>query len=93
MPSRILALFHENSHLKKIYLTSDFHKDIQWFLTFLPSFNGMSFIKKNGVDPEQSLYLDDIMTSLYLDDYCTLLAWELFGGSGFMLPPYKILGV
>ena len=56
--NRILALFRENSHSKNIYLTPDFYKDIHWFLTFLPSYNGISFIKKNVVDSNQALYLD-----------------------------------
>ena len=62
--NRILALFRENSHSKKIYLTPDFYKDIHWFLTFLPSYNGISFIKKNAVDPEQALYLDASLTGM-----------------------------
>ena len=56
--NRILALYHVNFHLKKIYLNSDFHKDFSWVLTFLTSFNGVSYLKKNAVDLVQSLYLD-----------------------------------
>ena len=38
--NRILELFRNNSHSRKIHLTPDFHKDIQWFLAFPPSYNG-----------------------------------------------------
>ena len=62
--NRILALYRANSHLHKIYLSSDFHKDIAWFLTFLPSFNGVSYLKKNAVDSVQSLYLDACLTGM-----------------------------
>ena len=62
--NRILALFRENSHSKKIHLTPEFYKDIHWFLTFLHSYNGISFIKKNAVNPNQALYLDACLTGM-----------------------------
>ena len=62
--NRILALFRQSSHSNRIHLTSEFYKDIDWFLTFLPSFNGISFIKKNVVDPNQTLYLDACLTGM-----------------------------
>ena len=42
----------------------EFYKDIHWFLTFWPSYNGISFIKKNAVDPNQALYLDACLTGM-----------------------------
>ena len=62
--NRILHLFRSNSHLRKIHLTHDFHKDIQWFLEFLPSFNGISYIHKARVDDSQSLFLDACLTGM-----------------------------
>ena len=62
--NRIKALFRENSHLKRIYLTPDFHKDISWFLTFLPSFNGISYLKEKVVDSVQFLHLDACLTGM-----------------------------
>ena len=56
--NRILDLFRTNAHLRKIHLTSDFYKDIQWFLKFLHSFNGISYISKPSIDDSQSLFLD-----------------------------------
>ena len=35
-----------------------------WFLNFLPSFNDTSFIKRNAVDPVQSLYLGACLTAV-----------------------------
>ena len=50
--------------MRRIPLTEDFHKDIQWFLKFLPSYNGISYIRKRKVDAEQSLYLDASLTGM-----------------------------
>ena len=62
--NRILDLFRTNAHLRKIRLTPDFHKDLQWFIAFLPSFNGISYIKKSKVDDNQSLFLDACLTGM-----------------------------
>ena len=62
--NRILDLFRSNAHSRKIYLTPEFHKDIQWFLTFLPSYNGVTYMKKTNVDPEQTLHLDACLTGM-----------------------------
>ena len=56
--NRILAVFRNNSHARTIPLSEAFHKDIQWFLKFLPSYNGISYITKEPIDNQQSLYLD-----------------------------------
>ena len=62
--NRILAVFGENTQAKNIRLSKEFHSDIQWFLTFLPSYNGISVIKKHQVDQKQSLYLDASLTHM-----------------------------
>ena len=62
--NRLLANFRINSHLKTIPLSDDFYKDIQWFLTFLPSYNGISYIQKPKLDSGQSLYLDACLTGM-----------------------------
>ena len=58
----MLALFRENSSTRKITLTLEFHKDLNWFLAFLPLFNGITYIKK----PENfdSLQIDASLTGL-----------------------------
>ena len=50
--------------MKNICLSEEFHIDIQWFLTFLPSYNGISYLKKHQVDQNQSLYLDASLTGI-----------------------------
>ena len=62
--NRILDLFRNNHHRRKIDLNSDFHKDIQWFLFFLPNYTGMSYITKSNVDKTQSLFLDACLTGM-----------------------------
>ena len=62
--NRLLAVFRANSTLRKILLTDEFHRDIQWFLNFLPSYNGVSYIRKDHIDVEQSLYLDASLTGM-----------------------------
>ena len=62
--NRLLAVFRNNSHLKTIQLTNEFHRDIQWFLTFLPAYNGVSYIHKPRIDDKQSLYLDASLTGM-----------------------------
>ena len=52
------------SHKQKNYLNRDFHADIDWFIRFLPSFNGITFIGKNAVDDKQSLFLDASFTGM-----------------------------
>ena len=56
--NRILATFKKNSQREKIYMNKEFHVDIDWFLTFLPSFNGITFLRKNEVDATQTMFLD-----------------------------------
>ena len=58
--NRILTTFRGASHKQKIYL----NKDIDWFLQFLPLFNGITFIEKNAVDDTQSLFLDASLTGM-----------------------------
>ena len=62
--NRILELFRNNSHQRKIHLTSEFHKDIRWFLAFLPTYNGVSYINKPSIDDNQSLFLDTCLTGM-----------------------------
>ena len=62
--NRTLELFRNNSSSRKIQLTFDFHKDIQWFLAFLPSYNGISYITKTKIDHEQTLFLDACLTGM-----------------------------
>ena len=57
--NRMLALFRENSNKRRIYLTPEFHKDLTWFLVFLPQFNGVTYIKKSDL-PYNQVYATPI---------------------------------
>ena len=62
--NRILDLFRTNCRAKKIRLNDGFHKDIQWFLTFLPKFNGFTYIKREPILNCDTLHLDASVTGL-----------------------------
>ena len=62
--NRILALYRENSHKKRIRLTADFMADIEWFITFLPHFNGVTFFKKVPISDNHTLHLDASLTGM-----------------------------
>ena len=66
--NRILALCRENHGSRKIKeklkLTKGFHQDIDWFLRFLPTFNGSTNIFKPEITNPQSLYIDACLTGV-----------------------------
>ena len=47
--NHILNLFSQNSHAKRIRLDSGFHKDIEWFISVLPKFNGAIYIRREAI--------------------------------------------
>ena len=62
--NRILSLFRSYSHKSRIQLTRDFFRDIQWFLKFLPAFNGITFFKTFPIPKLDSLHLDAFLSLL-----------------------------
>ena len=56
--NRMLALFRANSGTKRIFLSTDFHRDLNWFLLFLPSFNGITYIRKAEILQAHTLHID-----------------------------------
>ena len=48
--NRILALFRSHAVDKRIQLTGEFYQDLDWFLKFLPYFNGVTYISKKLID-------------------------------------------
>ena len=60
----MLALFRANSSAKRIFLTPGFHKDLSWLLTFLPSFNGVTSIRKADIPNIHTLHIDASLTGL-----------------------------
>ena len=43
---------------------SDFMEDIDWFITFLPHFNGVTFFNKTPIPENHTLYLDPSLTGM-----------------------------
>ena len=62
--NRMLALFRANPGAKRIFLNADFHKDLHWFLAFLPSFNGITYIRKFEIEQPHTLHVDASLTGL-----------------------------
>ena len=77
----VLALFRVNYDKNNIFLNEDLHKDIQWFLLFLPSFNGINCLDKPGFD----------------DSHCILTlvsqVWVLSGQIECMLHKFPISSI
>ena len=62
--NRMLVIFRENAHKKRIKLTQEFFQDLVWFLEFLPTFNGITYFNKTEVLSENYVYLDASLTGL-----------------------------
>ena len=78
----MLALFRANHKAKKIILTSVFHKDLSWFLAFLPSFNGVTYINKPEIVNNHSLHIDASLTGLggiWNDEVYATPVFDFFG--------------
>ena len=45
-------------------MTADFHRDLKWFLVFLPSFNGVTYICKPEISQAHTLHIDASLTGL-----------------------------
>ena len=62
--NRILVLFRSHISGRRIQLTGEFYQDLDWFVKFLPHFNGITYISKKPFDESQSLYLDACLTGM-----------------------------
>ena len=62
--NRMLALFRNMSNKRRIHLTSEFHKDLAWFLVFLPQFNGTTYINISNIPYSHTLHVDASLTGL-----------------------------
>ena len=81
--NRMLTLFRANSKARKIVLTADFHKDLNWFLNFLPSFNGVTYLRKSQIVNNHSLHIDASLTGLggiWNDEVYSTPVFDLFPG-------------
>ena len=62
--NRILALLRDNANKAYIHLTQDIFRDIQWFIHFLPRFNGVVFINKDDLEDNETLCIDASLTDI-----------------------------
>ena len=62
--NRILAVFEDNPHKKRIKLTKEFHKDVEWFINFLPLFSGSTSIFKLDIHNPHTLHIDPCLTGV-----------------------------
>ena len=58
----MLQLLRDHAHSSKILLDAEFHKDLNWFLTFLTSFNGVTIYDICPIS--DYIYLDACLTGL-----------------------------
>ena len=61
--NRILHLFRTTNG-RTILLSESFYRDIEWFVRFLPSFNGITYIQREMMTDADSLYLDASLTGI-----------------------------
>ena len=62
--NRMLDLFCRNTSKKKIHLTTEFFRDLQWFDKCLPQFNGVTTYKKPIIHEADTLHLDACLTGI-----------------------------
>ena len=80
----ILALFRASPG-QKIHLTDEFYQDMDWFLKFLPLYNGFTCINKVPIEAQDTLYLDACLTGMgavwhnrvYATPRCDIVGFEL----------------
>ena len=60
--NRMLALFRSYFQNQRIPLSASFFKDLNWFNTFLNSYNGITYYDSHPVD--ESIFLDACLTGL-----------------------------
>ena len=62
--NRMLELFRNNSHKKKIHLSTSFFQDLAWFQKFLPHFNGTTIFRKPHIPESEALHLDACLSGM-----------------------------
>ena len=61
--NRMLSLFRSCHDHKRIKLTTEFYQDLDWFLKFLPQFNGTVIFDKPHIDGDE-VHIDASLTGL-----------------------------
>ena len=62
--NRILGLLRESTNRNRIKLTKEFFADLQWFVKFLPHFNGVTIFKRTVIPSQETLFLDACLTGM-----------------------------
>ena len=62
--NRMLTFLRKNAHSNKITLDREIFQDLNWFLTFLPQFNGITCINKAIIAEDHTLHVDASLTGL-----------------------------
>ena len=70
---------------RPIFLTAEFHKDLTWFLVFLPEFNGITYIKKSDTPYNHTLHIDASLIGLGVVWNNQVYATPIFGIYGIEL--------
>ena len=60
--NRMLTLLRDNHDKNKILITSEFHKDLAWFNSFLSHYNGVTYYEQQNCHSE--VHLDACLTGL-----------------------------
>ena len=60
--NRMLQVLRDNAEASRILLHAEFHKDLNWFLTFLTSYNGVTMYEIRSIAGH--IYLDACLTGL-----------------------------
>ena len=60
--NRMLQLLRDGHALKHIYLSTEFHRDLNWFNTFLSSYNGVTFYDNTHI--HATIALDACLSGL-----------------------------
>ena len=60
--NRMLALLKQNHHSKTIHLTKEFAKDLNWFVVFSQTYNGVTNYDTRKI--HETIYLDASLTGL-----------------------------
>ena len=60
----MLNLLRTNPHKNRIHLDQEFFHDLNWFLQFLPRFNGVTCISKEIIPEDHTLHVEASLTGL-----------------------------
>ena len=62
--NRMLGHLRSSKNTKRIRLTSEFFSDLEWFLKFLPHFNGITMFKRLTIPSQETIHLDACLSGM-----------------------------